>query len=118
MNLLKKTMTNTINKTTNMKTMGTIKNKQSKLFYGISEEEITKVIDKYESFCLSRIQSMDDELRELLSDVVMWNTDLDRDEINDSEEFNQLLDDYNWESRYTLMRNNISICDMIENINQ
>jgi hypothetical protein len=98
--------------------METIKNKQSKLFNGISVDKIQKVMDEYISYCNSRIQSMDDEFSELLTDLILKETNLTEDEILDSDELYDFKDEYNWDSRYGLMDDEIDIIKTINNINK
>ena len=102
-----------------MKTMETIKNKQSKLFNGISVDKIQKVMDEYISYCDSRIQSMEDEFSGLLTDLILKETNLTEDDIDENyEELGQFRDEYNWGSRYGLMDDEIDIIKNINNINK
>ena len=103
----------------NTKTMETIKNKQSKLFNGIRVDKIEKVMDKYISYCESRIQSMEDEFNCLLIDLILKETNLTEDDIDENyEELGQFRDEYNWGSRYGLMDDEIDIIKTINNINK
>ena len=101
-----------------MKTMETIKNKQSKLFNGISVDKIQKVMDEYISYCDSRIQSMEDEFSGLLTDLILKETNLDESDIEDSDELYEFMNEYNWVSRYGLMDDEIDIIKTINNINK
>ena len=98
--------------------METIKNKQSKIFNGISVDKIQKVMDKYISYCNSRTQSMEDEFSGLLTDLILKETNLNESDIDDSDELYDFMDDYNWVSRYGLMDDEIDIIKMINNINK
>ncbi len=99
--------------------MEKIKNKQSKLFNGISVDKIQKVMDEYISYCDSRIQSMEDEFSGLLTDLILKETNLTEDDIDENyEELGQFRDEYNWGSRYGLMDDEIDIIKTINNINK
>jgi len=102
-----------------MKTMETIKNKQSKLFNGIRVDKIEKVMDDYISYCSSRIQSMDDEFSGLLIDLILKETNLNESDIEDyDDELYEFMNEYNWGSRYGLMDDEIDIIKTINNINK
>ena len=102
-----------------MKTMETIKNKQSKLFNGISVDKIQKVMDEYISYCDSRIQSMEDEFSGLLTDLILKETNLTEDDIDENyEELIQFMGEYNWGSRYGLMNDEVNIIKTINNLNK
>lgn len=101
-----------------MKTMETIKNKQSELFKGISVDKIEKVMSVYRGWCNSRIQSMEDEFVELMWKLIENETDLDGDDIDKNYmELHNLYTDYNWESRFGL-DDQIDIVKMINEINK
>jgi hypothetical protein len=103
----------------NTKTMETIKNKQSKLFNGIRVDKIEKVMDKYISYCESRIQSMEDEFNCLLIDLILKETNLTEDDIDENyEELIQFMGEYNWGSRYGLMNDEVNIIKTINNLNK
>ena len=103
----------------NTKTMETIKNKQSKLFNGIRVDKIEKVMDKYISYCESRIQSMEDEFNCLLIDLILKEKNLTEDDIDENyEELIQFMGEYNWGSRYGLMNDEVNIIKTINNLNK
>ena len=98
--------------------MSKIKNKKSKLFNGISIDKIQKVMDEHINYCSSRIQSMEDNFSGLLTDLILKETNLSENDIDENfEELGQFMDDYNWDSRYGLMSSEIDEIKMINSIN-